>query len=98
MVTEGDIDAVFMMGSLNAIVTRFGVTVVEESTLGAIVSTITFAEVRSSWVKVASEPEIGSTVIDQCCHSYLSFVRLYLHKLYCQLCWYQRFCQIVALV
>ena len=71
MVNLKIIDAVFMMGSLNAIVTRFGVTVVEESTLGAIVSTITFAEVRSSWVKVASEPEIGSTVIE---NSMLPFV------------------------
>ena len=53
MVNLKVIDAVFMMGSLNVIVTRFDVTVVEESTLGAIVSTITFAEVRSSWVKVA---------------------------------------------
>ena len=52
------------MDSLNVIVTRFGVRVVEESTLGAIVSTITFAELRSSWVKVIGEPEIGAIVIE----------------------------------
>ena len=54
-------NAISWIDSLNVIVTRFGVTVVEESTLGAIVSTITFAELRSSWVKVIGESEIGSS-------------------------------------
>ena len=52
MVNLKSTSVTFLMDSLNVIVTRFGVRVVEESTLGAIVSTITFAELRSSWVKV----------------------------------------------
>ena len=42
------------MGSSNVTETRFDVMVVAESTLGALVSTITFSEVRSSWVMVTS--------------------------------------------
>ena len=41
-----------MMDSSNATETRFGVMVVDETITGGFVSTITFAEVRSSWVKV----------------------------------------------
>ena len=52
MVNLKSTSVTFLMDSLNVIVTRFGVRVVEESTLGAIVSTITFAEVRSSGVKI----------------------------------------------
>ena len=40
------------MGSSNVTETRLGVMVVDESALGAFVSTITFSEVRSAWVMV----------------------------------------------
>ena len=52
------------MDSSNVIETRVGVTVEAESIVGAIVSTTTFAEVRSWWVKGSDGPETGFTIIE----------------------------------